>query len=1106
MPDIFDNLKTESAIGPALQSALTNFDTCDVATGYFDLRGWASFADIVDGKVENRQPSAPAIARVLVGMVMPADSALMLSALQDAVQPPPYGSDMNDMGKALAAKEQLVKHLRTQLMRGLPSEAEQRTLQQLKSHLETGAVEMKVFTSAPLHGKTYIFHAPGNQMAERRAYVGSSNLTNAGLFRNLELNIDVKDDDASKKLADWLTDRWEDPFSLKITAEIIELIEESWASDSQPTPYEVYLKVCYSLSEDAREGMGYVLPPSMQNLLLDYQETAVRTLARRIVRRGGTMLGDVVGLGKTLTAVATALMLEAAEDYTTLVLCPKNLVHMWEEHLERYGLVGARVVPYSMADKRLPELKRFHLVICDESHNLRNNTTKASEAIQDYVRRNGSKVLLLTATPYNLAFADVANQIGLYIDDDEDLGIQPTAAMAQDPTLVDKVDGKITTLAAFRRSEEPEDWKRLMSDHLVRRTRSFIKRTAKKETVTLPNGKTEEREYLQFANGQRFHFPTRVPRPLSHAFADDDPAKLMEEDSTLDAIRDLTLPRYRLADYDDPKAPHSDKDTKILDDIRSGRGNVSGFVRIGLFKRLSSSGHSFILSLQRQRARNGLFMYAVENHLDVPLGSFSDHQFMVSDDDLEEDEDMYGSLESQYRELQRRLPSSTKWLGTKVFKATLRKDLQRDNRIITDLLDGFGPWDAAKDSKVNALVDLLRDEHAGDKVLVFTEYADTAEYVAQALKDAGIPNVGLASGDSDDPAAIARRFSPDSNRLPGEEGDAKPVTEPIDVLIATDVLSEGQNLQDSHIVVNYDLPWAIIRIIQRAGRVDRVGQKSDSVFIYLITHEKVEQAILLRQRIRRRLGDNAAAFGSDERFFGDAKEVNLLDDLYKGAVPSEDELDQDEGEADAVSEAWLVWSRVKDEKPELAGKVLKMQDLVHSSRDLYGHETKTGITTFASTTSGIDAFAASFDNPKRGDSIERLLTPLEALHIFRAQETTPTAALRPDHFTRESGLVKGKLSNEMVAVGNLRGVRKWAVERLGGTIYGADASAALEAMMDRPLTEFANIRLRQARRSKYSEQDLADLVKQLHEEERLVIGSTEKDEIKIVCSIGVTPR
>jgi hypothetical protein len=476
-------------------------------------------------------------------------------------------------------------------------------------------------------------------------------MTNTGFYRNLELNIDVTDNDATEKLSNWFTDRWHDVFSLEITKDIIDLIEESWASETQPTPYEVYLKVCHALSEDAREGMGYVLPPSIENLLLDYQTTAVRTLARRIVRRGGTMLGDVVGLGKTLTAIATALMLEAAEDYTTLVLCPKNLVHMWEEHLEKYGLVGARVIPYSMADKKLPELKRFHLVICDESHNLRNNTTKASEAIKDYVRRNGSKVLLLTATPYNLAFADVANQIGLYIEDDDDLGIQPTAAMAKDPALIDKVDGKVTTLAAFRHSEEPEDWKRLMSDHLVRRTRSFIKRTAKKETVTRPDGKVVEREYLEFANGRRFHFPTRVPSPLWHEFADDDPARLMEDETTLDAVRDLTLPRYRLADYDDPEASHSDSDTKVLADIRSGRGNVSGFVRIGLFKRLSSSGHSFILSLQRQRARNELFIYAIDIGLDVPLGSLSDHQFMVTDEDVEEDQDGYGSLESLYKEL-----------------------------------------------------------------------------------------------------------------------------------------------------------------------------------------------------------------------------------------------------------------------------------------------------------------------------------------------------------------------------------------------------------------------------------------------------------------------
>lgn len=1098
MPNIFDNLTDSTRLGPALRDSLDEFDSVDVATGYIDLRGWSNLADVLDGKsiTEGGRPAA----RVLVGMVAPADSQQLLDMLQDDVQPPEYGSDIHDLERAIARRDQLVAHLRTQLMRGLATREGQETLQTLKHQLEQGTVAMKVFTEKPLHGKTYIFHAPAKKHGSRWGYVGSSNLTGAGLNRNLELNIDVQDSDATAKLASWFEERWRDRFSLDITAEIIGLIANSWADEDQPTPFEVYLKVCHSLSQDARDGMGYVLPKSMSDLLLDYQESAVRTLSRRIVRRGGTMLGDVVGLGKTLTAVATALMLQAAEDYSTLVLCPKNLQPMWEKHLEEYDING-RVVPYSMADKVLPELKRFNLVICDESHNLRNNSTIAYDAIHQYIRTNSSKVLLLTATPYNLAFTDVANQIGLYIDEDDDLGIVPTEALHNDPNLMAKVDGKINTLTAFRKSEEPEDWKRLMSDHLVRRTRSFIKRTAKKELVTGPDGTTIEREYLQFANGQKFHFPTRVSTPVSHQFAADDPAALMEDETTLDAVRDLLLPRYRLADYDNPKAPHTEEDTKNLDDIRSGRGNVSGFVRIGLFKRLSSSGYSFILSLQRQRARNELFIHAIDHKLRVPLGSFTDKQINVTDEDIETDGSLHGSVDTRYKSLAESLPSKTKWVSTTVFKPTLRHDLVKDTDTITWLLERFGDWDSTRDSKINALVDLLTNDHPGEKVLVFTEYSDTADYVADALTEAGIANVALATGDTDNPAEVARRFSPNSNRLPSEDPSVPvEVERPVDVLVATDVLSEGQNLQDSHIIVNYDLPWAIIRVIQRAGRVDRIGQKSDTVNLYLITHENIEEQIRLRQRIKERLGAAAEAFGSDEKFFGGDKEVKILDDLYKGRV-NEDDSD-DEAEVDSVSEAWLVWSNALDKHPQITARVLRLQDMIHSTRDQYMDESHGGVTCYISTGSGVDAFATATltDHGVR----ERILTPLEALRIFRAEPSTPTAPLRPDHFDREAALVQGPLKTETVAAGNLKGVRKWAWQRLGGTVFGEKASAALDALHSRPLTEHANMRLSQARRNKYSLDDLADLINQLHDEDRLVIGATDTDTIKIVCSLGVT--
>lgn len=1101
MPNIFDNVTDDTRLGLALRESLKDFDNVDVATGYLDLRGWSSFADILDTK-QAPVPEAPRpTARVLVGMVAPSDSQQILESLQQDVQPPAYGADIHDREKALTRRDQLVKHLRNQLMRGLATTEGQNTLQTLKRQLQDGVVEMKVFTERPLHGKTYLFHAPAKKHGSRWGYVGSSNLTGAGLNRNLELNIDVQDSDATAKLAAWFEDRWDDPFSLSITAEIIDLITESWADDHQPSPFEVYLKVCYSLSQDARDGLGYVLPVSMSTLLLNYQESAVRTLARRIVRRGGTMLGDVVGLGKTLTAVATALMLQAAEDYSTLVLCPKNLERMWQDHLDAYDING-RVVPYSMVDKVLPELKRFNLVICDESHNLRNNGTVAYDAIHRYISTNGSKVLLLTATPYNLAFEDVANQVGLYLDEDDDLGIVPTAALLADPNLATKVDGKINTLAAFRRSEEAEDWKRLMSDHLVRRTRSFIKRTAKKESILQPNGQFADREFLQFATGEKFFFPTRVARPLSHDFSGNDPARMMEDDATLDAVHALILPRYRLAEYDNPKAAHTASDRRYLDDIRAGRGNVSGFVRIGLFKRLSSSGHAFILSLQRQRARNELFIYAIDSSLQIPLGTFTDKQIAISDEDVESDTSLHGTVAKRYAELQRTLPTKTKWINASVFKAALRNDLAKDNDTLTGLLDRFGSWDSTRDSKVNALVDLLRKDHSGEKVLIFTEYVDTADYVAAALREAGVNNVGLVSGNTDNPSALARRFSPHSNKLPGQnEAEPKMMGDPIDVLVATDVLSEGQNLQDAHIIVNYDLPWAIIRIIQRAGRVDRIGQKSDTVYVYLISHEKVEQQINLRQRIKDRLGAAAEAFGSDEQFFGSEREIKILDDFYNGRVT--DAAEDGEGEADAVSEAWLVWSNAQEKHPTIAARVLALQDMVHTTRDQHMNEKSGGVTCYVSTTSGVDAFATSIADDG-GNVTEQLLTPLEALRIFQAEPDTPTVELRSDHFDRQRALVQGPLTTETVAIGNLKGVRKWVWQWLGGnTLFADKASDALNALHERPLTGHATQRLSQARRNRYSPDDLADLLNQLHGEDRLVIKSTDTDEIKIVCSLGV---
>jgi hypothetical protein len=590
---------------------------------------------------------------------------------------------------------------------------------------------------------------------------------------------------------------------------------------------------------------------------------------------------------------------------------------------------------------------------------------------------------------------------------------------------------------------------------------------------------------------------------LSHDFDDDDPAKLMEDDTTLDTVRSLTLPRYRLADYDNPRAQHSGQDLAILDDIRSGRGNVSGFVRTSLFKRLSSSGYSFIVSLQRQRARNELFIHGIDNGLPIPLGTFTDHQIQVTDEELESEGALQGSLAARYDELRANLPRRTKWINSSIFSRSLRDDLAEDNRKISMLLERFGAWDAAKDSKVAVLADLIREDHAGDKILVFTEYADTAEYVARALQEAGIDRVGLATGNTTDPANIARRFAPRSNALPGQEhaNGQKDDQRRLDVLVATDVLSEGQNLQDSHVVVNYDLPWAIIRIIQRAGRVDRVGQESDKVFVYLISHERIEDQINLRRRIKERLGAAAQAFGSDEQFFGSDQEVRILEDFHSGLLT--DDTEELDGDADAVSEAWLVWSNAVEKHPRVTARVTAMQDMVHSTRTQFVNENRGGVTTYVSTESGVDAFATSWATAV-GDSEGRLLTPLEAMKLFRAEVDTPTAQVREDHLDRQTALVRGPLTIETLAAGNLRGIRKWVWERMGGNLFHSERTvAALDALHAQSLTAHATSRLQQARRQRYSIEDLGDVVAQLHDEDRLVVSAADNDAIRLVCSIGV---
>lgn len=609
MPKIFDNINQK--LLPTLQETLNVSYRADFCVGYFNLRGWRQ----IDAKIETWTGGEGAQCRLLVGMHRrPQDE------LQAALG---FRADENAISnqKALQLKKEEAEKFRQQLVIGAPTNADEEGLRRLARQLKNGQVQVKLFLRHPLHAKLYLLFRQ-DIATPIIGYMGSSNLTFSGLSGQGELNMDVLEQDAANKLAHWFQDRWEDHFCLDISQELAEIITESWAGEKLIPPYYIYLKMAYHLSHEARAGLTeFSIPREFGNQLFDFQTAAVKIAARHLNQRGGVLIGDVVGLGKTIMAAALAKIFE--EDYfaETLIICPKNLVKMWQWYVEEYRL-HARVMSITMVQRELPNLRRYRLVLIDESHNLRNREGRRYRAIQEYIQQNESRCILLSATPYNKTYLDLSSQLRLFLPEDADLGVRPERLLREigEVEFVRRHQAHMRSLAAFEQSEHADDWRELMSLFMVRRTRSFIR-----DNYALLDAATGRR-YLEFADGGRAYFPDRVPRRVDFALDAGNPADQyarLYADDVVDAINNLNLPRYGLGNYTAkrPAPPPNQREKQLLDDLSRGGRRLMGFSRTNLFKRLESSGYAFLLSLERHILRNFIFIHALENDRELPIGA-----------------------------------------------------------------------------------------------------------------------------------------------------------------------------------------------------------------------------------------------------------------------------------------------------------------------------------------------------------------------------------------------------------------------------------------------------------------------------------------------------
>ena len=1125
MPRIFDNI--DQRLLPALRETLKTANHADFCVGYFNLRGWKGLSSYV----EEWEGGDGGCCRLLVGMQPPPEDTFREAMRLD------QGDDGIDNQTALRLKQRLAEEFREQLTVGVPTRADERSLRQLAQQIHDDKVKVKLFLRHPLHAKLYLLYRP-DPITPTVGYLGSSNLTLAGLSGQGELNVEVLDPDTCQKLEDWFEERWNDRWCIDISKELVEIIEQSWAREELIPPYHIYLKMAYHLSNEARAGLNeFQIPRDFEAELFEFQTAAVKIAAHHLNKRGGVLIGDVVGLGKTLMGTALARIFEDDYGLETLIICPKNLVSMWEHYRQKYRLRGT-VLSSSRVISELPNLRRYRLVLIDESHNLRNREGKRYGAIQEYIEKNESKVILLSATPYNKTYLDLSSQLRLFVDENQDLGIRPEQllrALGGETEFVRRHQSGPRTLAAFEHSEHIDDWRELMRLYLVRRTRSFIMDNyAETEFET-------GRKFLTFSDGTRSYFPKRVPKTVKFVIDDenpDDPYAQLYSSYVVDIISNLKLPRYGLANYIDgkPSKPPTPGEKQQLENLSRGGKRLIGFSRTNLFKRLESSGQVFIQSVGRHILRNYIYLHAIENDKPLPIGTQNaemldprlydedaDDPSLTSDPFDDDTEGQVGDTSSPlpsyttdafkenaakiYNLYMTQYKSRFRWIRPDIFRRSLRKDLTDDAHALLEVLQQYGTWDPKKDAKLNALKDLLIQIHPEDKVLIFTQFADTVRYLQENLSERGIAQLAEVTGDTSDPTELARRFSPVSNNRRNTQNELR-------VLISTDILSEGQNLQDCSIVVNYDLPWAIIRLVQRAGRVDRIGQEAEKILCYsFLPAEGVDRIINLRGRVLARLRENAEVVGTDEAFFEDEDDKKAILDLYnEQAGLLDDELDND---VDLASYAYQIWQNAITQDSELEGIISEMPSVVYSTQPHRPTETEPeGALIYMRTGEGNDALAWVDQN---GESVtESQFTILSAAACEPDTPALPPLENHHDLVRKGTELIITEERSIGGGLGRPSGARFRVYERLTryaeevkGTLFDTpELRRAIDDIYRYPLRQSATDTLNRQLRSGILDQALAELVITLRNEDRLCIIQEEEQarEPQIICSLGLAVK
>ncbi len=897
-----------------------------------------------------------------------------------------YIVEANRKGQIFFGSEENVKEDCKDLIRkdiekaGYKKEIEEGIFQ-MAEDLKSGRLELRAHPSKKIHAKLYVLYPDDfNQYSQAMFITGSSNLSGNGLGitqeQQYEFNVKLSQYDDVKFAKDEFEMLWEEAAGCEINADDVMGEIKSTYLNEDATPYEIYVKMLMEYFSGRVEGIDNEDPFDMPEgySKYEYQTDAVIDGYQKLLHYDGFFLADVVGLGKTIVAtmIAKKFLIENGRDNTKiLVVYPPAVEQNWKATFNDFGIDKytkfvsngslSKVLDIDNYDYWNPE--EYDLILIDEAHKFRTHTTGAFKYMQEICKmpRSGKgnipgyrkKVMLISATPMNNSPADIYNQILLFQDPRRCTidGVSNLTAffnpLIKEFKLLRKDD--YFDVEKFRPlSDKMRD--RIMKPITVRRTRTDIEGIAR---------------YRKDVEG----FP-KVERPFENRYEMNDHLADLFEDAMLTLNNHLNYSRYRAIAFLKPDVAEG-----LYDRAELVSTSLAGIRQTGLVKRLESSFYAFTVSIKsfRQANQNMIDMY---KNGKVYITPDLDVNKMIEEELTEEE------IEEKLNEKAAVNPKNA------VFKAEdfdekFIKELQSDQKLLDHMCSEWEKVTEEDDSKFRKFQDLMKHDlfsskiNTEGKLVVFSESADTVEYLTRRIN-------------RKDVLAISSKNRKGMFKVVCENFDAnyKDRKNDYNILITTDALAEGVNLHRSNVIVNYDTPWNSTKLMQRIGRVNRIGSVSDHIYNFVFYPSREGNRVInLNEIALSKIQTFHSTFGEDNQIYSGREIIDHnLSELFDKTIKQEkEEVDLELPYCEELRDLY------KNHRHEY-NRIEKISVRSRTGRNarMVGGVTLSGDTlVFLKTNCRKLFFLVSEE--------VRELSVIEALGYFKAEKTEPRAERIPQH-------------------------------------------------------------------------------------------------------------